>query len=398
YKYLKRRQRKADLHRFWVRPIFSVQKRYQQGDSDNLIKEIINTDPDKYFEYFRMNIDVFNKLLELIEPSITKLDVVRSPISATTRLQICLRYLASGDSMHSISFAFRVGLNTVSKIVSETCQAIWDNLKDIVFPENSENLWLQRAKEFEELLDFPNCIGAIDGKHVVLQAPPHGSTYYNYKNSHSIVLLAVADANCCFTIVDIGAEGRRSDGGIFRDSKLGHQLENNDLKLPKARSISENGPTLPYVLVGDAAFGLTSYMLRPYPQSCNLNIIKSIFNYRLSHTRKVVECTFGIWTGRWRIFRRPLITNVDNAILIVQSTVCLHNFLMMKDLNLPIENRSYSVNIPLQDQNLCQGLYSLESLKNNTFCGSTVRDQFTQYFSTSGAINQQWTKAYTRDY
>lgn len=65
-----------------------------------------NTDSEKYFEYFRMNTVSLNELLQLIEPSITKLDVVRSPIAASTRLEICLRYLASGDSMHSISFAF----------------------------------------------------------------------------------------------------------------------------------------------------------------------------------------------------------------------------------------------------------------------------------------------------
>lgn len=98
--------------------------------------------------------------------------------------------------------------------------------------------------------------------------------YYNYKHSHSIVLLALADANCLFTIVDIGAEGRRSDGGIFHDSELKKQLENNYLNLPKAKSISENGPKLPYVIVGDEAFPLTSYMLRPYPRSSNLDIKK----------------------------------------------------------------------------------------------------------------------------
>ncbi|KYN43832.1 hypothetical protein ALC56_01701 [Trachymyrmex septentrionalis] len=92
-------------------------------------------------------------------------------------------------------------------------------------------------------------------------AVPHsGYTFYNYKSTHSIGLLPVADANCCFTIVDIGAEGRRSDDGIFQESRLGHRLENNDLDLPESESIVENGPKLPYVTVCDEAFTLTSYI------------------------------------------------------------------------------------------------------------------------------------------
>ena len=63
-----------------------------------------NNDPQKYFEYLRMDVDSFTKLLQLIESNIKKQHVVRSPISASTRLKnICLRYLASGDSMHSLS-------------------------------------------------------------------------------------------------------------------------------------------------------------------------------------------------------------------------------------------------------------------------------------------------------
>jgi len=130
---------------------------------------MVNSDIDKYIGYLRMDSDAFAEILKLVEPSITKQTVVRTPIPASTRLEICLRYLASGDSMHSISYAFRVGLNTVSNIVSETCQAIWKQLKDKVFPQNAENVWLEKANEFKKLWNFLNYIGAINGKHVVLQ-------------------------------------------------------------------------------------------------------------------------------------------------------------------------------------------------------------------------------------
>lgn len=212
------------------------------------------------------------------------------------------------------------------------------------------------------------------------------------------MILALADANYRFTIVDIGAEGRRSDGGIFHDSELRHQLENNYFKLPKARSIASNGPTVPYVIVGDEAFALTKYMLRPYPRSCNLSIKDKVFNYRLSRARRVVECTFGIWTSTWRILGRPITTNVDNAISIIKATVCLHNFLKMKNLNLSIERRPSSINIPVQDRNFRQTLHSSGRVENNTHNESAVRDLFAQYFYTSGAIKQQWTKAYTNDF
>ncbi|KMQ92700.1 hypothetical protein RF55_7276 [Lasius niger] len=251
-KFLRKKEKKKESQpKLWVRSIFTEERRYCQGDSDNLIREMANDDSAKYFEYLRMTKESFNELLELLESRIIKKHVVRTPISASTRLQICLRYLASGDTMHSISFAFRVGLNTVLTIVAETCEAIWDVLKEKVFPEITEDLWIQKAKEFELLWDFPNCIRAIDGKHVQIQAPlKSGSTFYNYKSTHSIVLMAFADANCCFTVVDIGAEGRRSDGGVLQNSILRRLLEDKCLNVPKARLISDKGPELPYVIIG----------------------------------------------------------------------------------------------------------------------------------------------------
>jgi len=48
-------------------------------------------------------------------------------------------------------------------------------------PPKTEH-WVKVAKSFEELWNFPNYLGAIDGKHISIQCSPNaGSEYYNYK-------------------------------------------------------------------------------------------------------------------------------------------------------------------------------------------------------------------------
>ncbi|KYQ53541.1 hypothetical protein ALC60_00067 [Trachymyrmex zeteki] len=163
-KIMNKRKRK-----YWVRPIFSIERRLAQGASNNLVNELEQCDHEKFFNYFRMEPVLFEKLLQLVGPSITKQSAVREAIPPETRLHITIRFLASGDSTRSLSYAFRVGHNTISKIVSETCEAIWQCLKDTAFIKNNEESWQNVINDFERLWNFPNCMGAIDRKHVTLQ-------------------------------------------------------------------------------------------------------------------------------------------------------------------------------------------------------------------------------------
>ena len=154
--------------------------------------------------------------------------------------------------------------------------------------------WKRISDGFESTWNFPHCIGAIDGKHITMQAPANcGSQYYNYKGTHSIVLMAVCDYNYCFTLLDIGDYGRQSDGGIFSNSLFGRAMESESLFIPDPDNITGQTSPTPYFFVGDAAFPLKRYMLRPYPGKY-LPDNKRIFNYRLSRARRVIENTFGI--------------------------------------------------------------------------------------------------------
>jgi hypothetical protein len=184
-------------------------------------------------------------------------------------------------------------------------------------------------KEFEEKWNFPNCVGALDGKHVVLKSPGNsGSMFYNYKGTFSIVLLALADANYRFIVVDVGGYGKQSDGGTFATSQFGIRFNRGEIDLPPPRAPNGCLQNLPHVFVADAAFPLTKNMLRPYPGK-RLGPAERVFNYRLSRARRVIENAFGILANRFRVFHRTMDQRPQTADKIVKATCVLHNMLRM---------------------------------------------------------------------
>lgn len=213
-------------------------------------------------------------------------------------------------------------------------------------------------------------------------------------------MLAITDAKGLFTIVDIGAEGRRSDGGILMHSEVGQALSNSELNLPAPRPLEVNGPSIPYVLLGDEAFALTNYMMRPYPRRNNLDFSRKVFNYRLSRARRTVECSFGVLSARWRVYRKPILATVENSIKIMQATVCLHNYIIAKESTTLPEERQYSLqsedDIPYNNQ--FHEFRDEQALIHGHINETKIRDQFKNYFMTTGAIEWQWEKALNNNF
>ncbi|CAH1962620.1 unnamed protein product [Acanthoscelides obtectus] len=170
----------------------------------------------------------------------------------------------------------------------------------------TEQQFTQIAKEFYDKWNFPNCLGAIDGKHIRIKCPHHsGSMYYNYKNYFSIVLQAVADANCKFVTIDVGGYGKQSDGGTFRSSSLFHLLDTGRLNVPPDSVLPSSAVEAPYVFIGDEAYPLLRNLLKPYNRR-NLDVDREYFNMGLSRARRTVECAFGIINAKFRILWKPI--------------------------------------------------------------------------------------------
>ena len=178
--------------------------------------------------------------------------------------------------------------------------------------------------------------------------------FFNYKKFHSIVFMAVVNANYEFVMVDIGDYGRLSDGSVFSNSHLGIAINDGTLNLPFPRKLDQ-----------------------------------------YSH--------FGIATARFRVFRRAICANVDtNAV--TKAIVALHNYLMKG-----IDHRSnfQYYNKELVDREADDGeiipgtwrtdghnnaLTDISNLGSNNYSvlAKAVRNDFKTYFnSQSGSVPWQ---------
>ncbi|XP_053560517.1 uncharacterized protein LOC128651510 [Bombina bombina] len=198
-------------------------------------------------------------------------------------------------------------------------------------PVPNQEMWKKICYEFWEKWQFSMCIGAMDGKHVYFQAPPNaGSMWYNYKDSNSIVLLALCDANYKYIIVDVGAYGKQSDGGVFSESSFRKVIIAGNADLPPASKIPGTSIAVTPVIVANKAFLQLKNLMRPFPKK-DIKEDQTIFNRRLSRARRISENVFGICCAKWRAILDSLYMHPDNAETVVKSICALHNYIRVEE-------------------------------------------------------------------
>ncbi|CAM1312244.1 Uncharacterised protein r2_g2256 [Pycnogonum litorale] len=273
---------------------------------------------------FRVSYETFLYICDQLRPIIQLKDTnMRKAVDIERAVAITLWRLSTCCSYRTVGHLFGVGLSTVHYIVSRAVSAIVKVLgpKHIVFP-SSEDLRIMEAK-FRQKWRTPGCVGCIDATHIPIISPKIDHTdYFNRKDYHSILLQGVVDATYRFWDISVGAPGKIHDARLFRQSKFKHALN-----LGKLNSTSNIvcGNSIPFYVLGDAAYPISRNVIKPYPDNGQLTSRQKNFNRHVSRTRCIVENAFGRLKGRWRILLKRNDSALELTKRVTYACVILHN-------------------------------------------------------------------------
>ena len=279
-----------------------------------------------------MDPEMFHELLDRLVPRLTKTDTFcRKALSPGLKLSITLRYLASGDSYHSLMYGFRVPHNTISLMIKDVCEAIIEEYADeVIEAPTTEQEWRRTTDKFSRRWQFHHCLGALDGKHIAIQCPRKaGSEFYNYKGFHSIILMALVDGDYKFSWVDVGSNGSAGDAQVFNKSELKECIEEDTVGVPAPEPLPHDDRDMPFFIVGDDVFAMRTWLMKPFSKY-DLTLAERVFNYRLSRARRIVENAFGILAHRFRCLLTTLRQRPRTVASIVLACICLHNLMRMR--------------------------------------------------------------------
>lgn len=210
--------------------------------------------------------------------------------------------------------------------------------------------------------------------------------------------MGIADAEYKLLYIDVGRNGRFSDGGVFNRCTFGQAMDRNQLGLPPPNPLPGRSMPVPYVLVADDAFALRENVLKPYSQR-GLNMVQRVFNYRLSRARRIIENVFGIMSARFRVLRKPIQLNAEKTKKVVLACCVLHNYLMStnKKKYAPVNSLDHYNN----DGELVLGdwrrddandssMFPLERPRSSPQTAKDIQKEFLDYFIDEGEVDWQY--------
>ncbi|KAG0420826.1 hypothetical protein HPB47_003270 [Ixodes persulcatus] len=233
---------------------------------------------------------------------------------------------------------FRRAHNTVSKIVHEVCIAIYE----VLAPD-----FIKIQEDVDHCYQWPSPIC----------------------NARFYLRFSVSTSTISATVHAFAARAtsRLKIASRISSCDLRAHIDRGSAGFPEPAQLPNSSKVAPFVIIGDEGFGLKPHLLRPFP-AAELKDPETMFNYRLSRGRRIVENSFGILRNRFQVYGHPLRQKPHRAVKVVQYAVAHGE----KDVN-------DKVVFPVQR---IGGKPSTDA--------KAVRTVFKDYFWDEGQVSWQW--------
>ncbi|CAF1929731.1 unnamed protein product, partial [Brassica napus] len=311
------------------------------------VYELLHGHDVQCYNIIRMYPPVYIQLCEKLKDDyqLKETDNVSIEESVAIFLNIC----AQNATQRYVGKTFGHSQETISRKFHEVLSALEKMAVDLLKPGPNKltqpHPRLQSNRNYWPY--FKGFIGAIDGTHVpVTIAGKDSEKYWNRKSDTSINVLAICNMDILFTYAYIGIPGSAHDAKVLALAMEGpHQF-----------------PTAPFgkYYLGDSGYPLRPGFLTPYrgeryhPSQYDgaspPSSYKEMFNKRHSSLRSVIERTFGVWKGKWRVLREKPRYNIHVQRRVVAATMALHNFIRLSNLgDVGFDSDYPTGNVPTED-------------------------------------------------
>ncbi|XP_061602296.1 uncharacterized protein LOC133464387 [Cololabis saira] len=287
----------------------------------------INTwDEREWQRNFRMSKTSFLHLCDILRPNLTRQRTrYRCPLAVELRLAICLWRLATNMEFRSISHLFGVGISTACSVTQQVVTAINKIMKPHYIKAPSEPEVREIVQGFRDRWGLLQVAGVIDATHIGILAPAEDPTdYYNRRSFYSVVLQGVVDDKMKFWDINVGWPGKLHDARVLVSTSMYSRGQNCTLFPDWTERLGD--VDVPLHIVGDAAYPLLPWLLKPFPEGGGLTEAQTHFNHRLWEARVTVERAFGRLKGRWQCLLRRCDAHISLISHIISACCVLHNF------------------------------------------------------------------------
>ncbi|CAC5361764.1 unnamed protein product [Mytilus coruscus] len=260
----------------------------------------------EWIQNFRINKETFDFLKENLHDTLVKCDTpFRKALTVDLKIASTLWQLASNCEYRTVAHLFGIARSTACSAFHDVITSINETLAPRFIRNPTKEKFKDIIDGFQNKWGFPNTIGAIDGTHIPILAPKEVPADYHNRAFIPLFYRQLLTPHIRFGMSILTEQ---------RGNVVGNELDKRF-----------NNTTITPFIIGDAAYPLMPWLIKPFRDNGALSAEKRYFNYMLSRARMVVENAFGRLKGRWRCLMKR---NDSSTLFVPDVAECcctLHN-------------------------------------------------------------------------